>query len=104
MKPLIYGYMRIEPHQEDDTIKHLEESLHGFADRGGYELAKVFQEEVSGSHIAFDELLLELLNHRARQVVVPNLSHLSVSPLLRAIMLSQLSRRTGAHLHEAGAP
>lgn len=97
MKPLLYGYMRVEDRAEDD-IDQAERTLMSFADAEGFCYATTFYENQSGSQAAFAELARELQRADAHHVVVPSLDHISRHPLLRSHMLERLEFEACAHM------
>lgn len=102
MKPLIYGYMRVEIDQDDQKTVRLEQALYHYADHEGYCLGAVFYEYVSGSQAGFHELIRELQRAEAHHVIVPNLRHLALSPVLQVCMLLHVEHYANAQVLELG--
>lgn len=90
MKPLIYGYMCVQPETPDGDLAQMELTLQHVAEREGYCFATIFHEYTSGSRAAFDELVRELQRADAHHVIVPTLDHLSGHRILRTHMLMTL--------------
>jgi DNA invertase Pin-like site-specific DNA recombinase len=95
VKPLMYGYMRVDGDESDDGIRHTERQLRALAEAKGYCFAGLFH-EYDASQSAFAELIEELKRAEAHHVVVPSLRHLADHHLLRSIMLTQLEREAHA--------
>ncbi|WP_322767851.1 hypothetical protein [Frankia sp. Cr1] len=73
MKPLMYGYLRIEDEVSDDEITSAERQMKHFAEVEGFCYATTFFEYQTGSHAAFDALGEELRRAEARHVIVPSI-------------------------------
>ncbi|ANY08699.1 hypothetical protein AFB00_23265 [Pseudonocardia sp. HH130630-07] len=68
------------------------------ADRG-LALGTIFAEHDRGTRIAFGDLLDTLDSSGVRHVLVPDFGHFSPHPLLQALMLGRLRRRSAAQVH-----
>lgn len=95
MKPLMYGYMRVDGDEPDDDIRRTERQLRALAEVEGYCFAGLFH-EYDASRSTFAELIEELKRAEAHYVVIPSLRHLADNHLLRSIMLAQLEREAHA--------
>jgi len=102
LKPLIYGYMRLDPEAPDNDIRQMEIALRYYAETKGYCFATTFYEDLShdgSDRSAFAELIEELQRSEARHVIVPTADHFSAHPLLRTSMLLQLENEALAQVH-----
>ncbi len=99
MKPLLYGYMRVDSEQPDEVLRCAEQSLLAYADMEGYCFAALFYEFQPGFRGAFNELIETLKRTEARHVIVPSLDHMSGHAVLCYAMLEQLELETGALVH-----
>ncbi len=102
LKPLIYGYMRLDPEAPDNDIRQLEIALRYYAETKGYCFATTFYEDLShdgSDRSAFAELIEELQRSEAQHVIMPTTNHLSPHPLLRTSMLLQLENEAHAQVH-----
>lgn len=102
MKPLIYGYIRVDPEVLDNDIRQLELVLEYRAEAAGYCFATTFHEDnaSSSSHLsAFDELIVEIKRSEARHVIAPSTDHFSDHPLLRISMLLRLAKEANAQVY-----
>ena len=100
--PPIYGYMRIERHQSEDTLHSLEAGLRLYAEAQGYQLVRIFQEFVPGCHRTFAALVDQLKRTDAHHVVVPSMEHLARHPLLQIHMVIRLELEAHAEVFEVG--
>ena len=98
MKPLIYGYVRVEDGSSEDDIQQAEQRMKHLADVEGFSYERTFYEYVSGDHSAFEELIAEIQRVEARAVIVPSYEHLSAHPILFQIMVERLSQEASACL------
>jgi hypothetical protein len=73
MRPLMYGYCRVE--LLGRPLTECDEMLHDYAESDGYDLGTVFYEHHS-SLSAFMMLIDELRRAAARVVLVPSFAHL----------------------------
>jgi DNA invertase Pin-like site-specific DNA recombinase len=96
VKPLIYGYMRVNENISASDQQQVERTFQNYAEREGFCYATTFCEYVPGSLAAFVELMEALKRAEARHVVVPSLSHLSAHPILRAELIDQLASAADA--------
>ena len=106
LKPLIYGYMRLDPEAPDNDIRQMEIALRYYAETNGYCFAITFYEDLShdgSDRSAFAELVEELQRSEARHVIVPTTDHFSAHPLLRTSMLLQLENEAHAQVHTLSA-
>lgn len=101
-KPLVYGYMRVHPDTDDQTLDSLEQELRSYAEARGYEFATTFQEFNSGRFTTWDELLVELQQVDAHHIIMPSLDHLTRHPLLRQTLLDRAEYDAKAEVHELG--
>lgn len=104
MKPLMYGYLRVEDEAEDEEIARIERELSSFADTEGCCYATTFYEYEPGSHRAFDELAEELKRAAARHVVVPSMNHISAHPILQRHMVMRLELDADVQVFELDGP
>ncbi|WP_370651614.1 recombinase family protein [Frankia sp. Cj3] len=102
MKPLIYGYMRVQPETPDDDLAQVELALKQVAEREGYCFATIFQEFQNGCHAAFYELMNELQRAEAHHVIVPSLEHLSGNDILCNHLLMALELKANAQVLTLG--
>jgi Resolvase, N terminal domain len=98
VKPLIYGYLRVEGDTPDDDVDQVEQQMMRAAEVEGFCYATTFYEYLSGSHAAFLELIETLKRADARHVIVPSLSHLSTHPMLQDHLLERLSLAADAYV------
>lgn len=98
MKPLLYGYLRVDDDPADAEIRRMERKLRNYAEAEGFCYAGTFHEYQSGRCGALDELVRELRRAEARHVVVPSMEHLSRHPLLRSYLLNRLEFEAGARV------
>ncbi len=96
MKPLAYGYMRVDSDARDGDIMQMELVLKDYAEREGYCFAAIFHEYDATNRAAFDELIEELQRTEARCVIVPTMEHLSIHPLLRVNLVMRLEEKAQA--------
>lgn len=99
MKPLMYGYMRVDRDVRDADVKQTELALRFVAETEGYCFAAIFYEDDDGRNAAFDELAAELKRSEAHDVIVPSYDDISRHPLLRLQMCEWLSIEANAHVH-----
>lgn len=81
MKPLMYGYIKIESDTPDNDVRQMELVLKDYAEREGYDFGTIFY-EYNGDGRALAELVEELKRSEARHVVMPSISHLSTHAIL----------------------
>ncbi|WP_280398749.1 hypothetical protein [Nocardia carnea] len=93
MKPLAYGYLRLDVAGEH--IRECERRIELFADRQGYDLGMVFHERTYG-RAGLDALIAELIRAQCRNVVVPELEHLTRRAALRQAVETRLWCEAGA--------
>jgi len=98
VKPLAYGYMRVDPNARDGDILQMELVLKDYAERAGYCFATVFHEYDATNRAAFEELVEELQLADARCVIVPTVEHLSAHALLRASLIIRLEEMASAEV------
>lgn len=99
MKPLAYGYMRVFCDVTEEDVRSVERRIQECAQELGFQLATTFQETVSGSHDALQELIEELQRSEAEHVIVPSFNHFSKHSILQRLLLEQLEEDTGAEVH-----
>ena len=99
MKPLAYGYMRVDSNARDGDILQTELVLRDYAERAGYCFATIFHEYDATNRAAFEELVVELQLADARCVIVPTVEHLSAHALLRASLIIRLEEMASAEVH-----
>ncbi|WP_063063041.1 hypothetical protein [Nocardia violaceofusca] len=100
MKPLLYGYLRLDVAGE--RIGECEGRIRSFADREGYDLGMVFHERRWG-RAALDALIAELRRAECRDVVVPTVDHLTAPDAVRQAVESRLWCEAGAGVLIAAA-
>lgn len=100
MKPLVYGYLRLDVAGEQ--IRECERRIELFADYQGYDLGMVFHERTYG-RAGLDALIAELVRAQCRNVVVPDLEHLTRQAALRQEVETRLWCEAGAGVLVAGA-
>lgn len=100
MKPLVYGYLRLDVAGE--RIQECERRIELFADRHGYDLGMVFHERTYG-RAGVDALIAELRRAQCRNVVVPDLEHLTRQAALRHAVETRLWCEAGAGVLIAGS-
>ncbi|MEV3965138.1 hypothetical protein AB0M34_30345 [Nocardia sp. NPDC050193] len=100
MKPLVYGYLRLDVAGEH--IRDCERRIEQFADQQGYDLGMVFHERTYG-RAGLDALVAELVRAQCRNVVVPDLEHLTRRTALRQEVEARLWCEAGAGVLVAGA-
>lgn len=99
MKPLMYGYMKVQPGTPDNDVRQMELVLKDYAEREGYCFAAMFYEEDDGRASALSELIEELKRSEARHVVMPTLAHLSSHSIIRRTRLDLIKTDAGAQVH-----
>lgn len=100
MKPLIYGYMQVDPDIPDNHIRQVELLLEDYAEAEGYCFATIFHEDASvNNRSAFVELINELKRSEAHHVIVPSIDHFSSHPVVRVHMLMRLEDETDVQVH-----
>ncbi|WP_439946494.1 recombinase family protein [Streptomyces sp. BBFR109] len=98
VKPLLYGYMRVDQDAREGDLDQLELTFRFVAEQEGFCLATTFYEEDDGRHCAFVELVEELKRSEARHVIVPTMEHIARHRILRDSLLDQLQEETGAQV------
>lgn len=98
MKPLLYGYLRVDDDPADEELSRMERRLRRHAETEGFCYAGTFHEYQPGVYRALDELVEELRRAEARHVVVPSMEHVSRHPLLRSYLLNRLEFEAGARV------
>jgi DNA invertase Pin-like site-specific DNA recombinase len=98
VKPLIYGYVRVEDGSSEDDIQQAEQRMKHLARAEGFCYERTFYEYVSGDRSAFEELIAEIQRVEARAVIVPSHAHLSAHPILFQIMVERLAKEALACL------
>jgi len=102
MKQPIYGYMRAyEATPEVETMQD-ELRLFRWAQREGYDLAVIYQEEQEGSIAVLTDLVRELKLNRDAAVVVPSLQHFGTGQVLREHLAAYLVHCADINIYEAG--
>jgi DNA invertase Pin-like site-specific DNA recombinase len=100
LKPLAYGYLRLSPDIDDETVRLVELKLKAHAEALGYEFATYFYEDGSGCFSAWNELLTEVQRADAHHVIVPSLDHLTTHPILRLSLLDRAQQDAKVEVHE----
>ncbi len=100
MKPLIYGYLRLNGDEPDAEIRRTELVLKGYADLEGYRFATIFHEYGRGTLAAFDDLVAELKRAEAHDVIVSSVAQFSAHPILCNHMIERLALDADAQVHE----
>lgn len=99
MKPLIYGYLRVDRDALDEDIRQIELALRSWAEQQGYSLARLFHEyDTTLTRPAFTALIEEIARSEAQHVIMPSLSHLSTHTVIRRHLLDALED-TGTQVH-----
>lgn len=104
VKPLAYGYMRVEPGEPDQVTMDSEHKLWTYAESEGFTLAGVYCEYDPGLFIALHELTHELQRADAHTVIVPSMRHLGANEALRRILIEGLQLNANAHVMAARWP
>jgi len=104
IRPLIYGYARVDEENDDEQIRRMQHAFSRLADAEGFCFATTFYDDTPGWHGAFFELVDELTRAGAHHVVVPSLCHLSAHPLLRRQLITRLVLAADAQLWVSGPP
>lgn len=99
LKPLAYGYMRVPDDIPDRKVRDMEQKLKAYAEALGYEYATIFHEFQCGVYDAWRDLTTELQRADAHHVLVPSMSHIAHSPLLRVGVLERLEDEAKAEVH-----
>jgi hypothetical protein len=103
--PPAYGYMRAVDGMSERQGFIWEHGMKTVAERRGLWLAGIYEETVRGSLSAFNALVSAVAQTGVRNVLVPSLDHLAMSPTLRGILLERLEVDHRAEVHaveEAG--
>jgi DNA invertase Pin-like site-specific DNA recombinase len=98
MKPLIYGYLRVDDTARDGDVIQMELALRDFAEREGYAVADIFREDQDGDRRAFLELIEALKASESRHVITPAPELISPHPLVRRTLLDQLAEEAGTRV------
>ncbi|MGC7096746.1 hypothetical protein ACPZ19_18895 [Amycolatopsis lurida] len=93
-----FGYLQVAADSPDEAVQQIEQSLREFATRRRLCLTTFFFEYSTGSHQAFDTMVTELQQQRARHVVVPSMEHLANNTLLQNMMLNRLEHAADAEV------
>ncbi|EGX58720.1 hypothetical protein SZN_16420 [Streptomyces zinciresistens K42] len=99
MRPLMYGYMRLAASDDPDENAAIEVELGRYARREGYELKRLFIEQLGVSdESVFLALVDALKNADVKHVIVPSLWHFARLPGLQAAMKDHIEGELGARL------
>jgi DNA invertase Pin-like site-specific DNA recombinase len=95
VKPLIYGYMRVDGDEPDEDVRRTERGLRILVEVEGYCYAGIFY-EYNASRSAFATMIEELERAEAHHAVVPSLRRFADNHLLRNTMLTKLGLQANA--------
>ncbi|WBB97160.1 MULTISPECIES: recombinase family protein [unclassified Solwaraspora] len=99
VKPLMYGYLRVDLDALDGDIRQMELALKFWAEQEGYCLAGLFHEyDTALNRPALTALIEEIGRSDARRVITPSLAHLSTHPVVQRHLLDALED-TGVQVH-----
>ncbi|MDG4773299.1 hypothetical protein [Solwaraspora sp. WMMD792] len=99
MKPVIYGYLRVDRDALDGDTRQMELELKFWAEQEGYCFAGLFHEcDDTLNRPALAVLIEEIGRSGARHVVMPVLAHLSTHPVIQHHLLGVLED-TGVQVH-----
>ncbi|ROO52987.1 resolvase-like protein [Micromonospora sp. Llam0] len=99
VKPLMYGYLRVDRDTLDGDIRQMELALKFWAEQEGYCLAGLFHEyDTALNRPALTALIEETCRSNARRVITPSLAHLSTHPVVQHHLLDVLED-TGVQVH-----
>lgn len=101
-KQPIYGYMRACESTPEAEIMRDELLLFQWAQREGYDLAVIYQEEQEGSIAFLTDLIRELQLTGDAAVVVPSMQHFGTSRVLQEHLSAYLVHCADVDLYEAG--
>jgi nucleotide-binding universal stress UspA family protein len=97
----VYGYMRAYPEIPERKTLDDERKLFRWAQRQGYDLAVIYQEEQENSITALLDLIRELTLTGGAAVVVPSMRHFGTSRVLREHLSAYLVHCADVDLYEA---
>lgn len=95
MRPLAFGYMRLQPDSDQHAAIWLSQEIAGYANTHGFSLTGVFTEYELLATFAFAAIVDAVQHSAANTVLVPAMSHLGHLPGVQRAMKSQLERETG---------
>ena len=98
MKPLIYGYIKVQADTPDNDVRQMELVLKDYAEREGYCFATIFYEHDTDGR-ALAELIQELKQADAHDVVMLSLAQLSSHPLLCDQRVALIEVDADAQIH-----
>ncbi|WP_031520535.1 hypothetical protein [Streptomyces sp. NRRL F-5123] len=102
MKRAVHGYMRAYAGTPDVEVRRDELRLRCWAERGGYALVRIWQEEQDGGIAVLNGLVEELKRSSGAAVVVPSLRHFGSTQVLREHLAAYLVDRADVDIYEVG--
>lgn len=97
-RPLILGYLRVDPGAAPEEVSRMRQSIAEFADREGFVLTEIFVETETTATSAFAALMDRLQHTEARAVIVPTLRHFAHLAGVSAAMKELVERQAGAQV------
>lgn len=100
MKPLMYGYLRVDRDALDGDIRQMELALQFWAEQEGYCFAGLLHDHdtTTPDRPALTALIEQISRSGARHVIMPSLAHLSTRPAAQRRLRHALED-TGVHVH-----
>jgi hypothetical protein len=104
MRPLVFGYLRLQPADPPQIGARLTAEMRAYAEREGLMLADVYTDHLDPpanhpNRSAFCALMDALRRHDASGVVIPTPQHLSRQPGSYAARRTIIEAEVGARLH-----
>lgn len=100
MKPLIYGYMRVDDGRPDEEIRQDEQEMIRWAQAEGYDMVAIYWETDKGSTAELTALIEQLKRTKTSAVLVPSIEHFGAGPLLQELRWARIAQTVGAEVHE----
>lgn len=100
MKRAVHGYMRVYAATPDVEVRRDELRLRCWAEREGFDLVRIWQEEQEGGIAVLNGLIEELKRRPGGAVVVPSLRHFGESQVLREHLAAHLVDRADVDIYE----
>ncbi|ROO63338.1 resolvase-like protein [Micromonospora sp. Llam0] len=99
VKPLVYGYLRVDRDALDGDIRQMEVAFKFWAEQEGYCFAGLFHEDDSAlNRPALTALIEEIGRCDVRHVIMPSLAHLSTHQVFQCHLLGTLED-AGVQVH-----
>ncbi|WFE25536.1 recombinase family protein [Solwaraspora sp. WMMD791] len=100
MKPLMYGYLRVDRDALDGDTRQMELALQFWAEQEGYCFAGLFrdQDTTTPNRPALTALIEQISRSGARHVIMPSLARLSTHPAAQRHLRHALED-TGVQVH-----